>query len=93
MSYKVVRDHREAGFAVSSGDGTSFFHAGTIEQAEAKCNYLNGGDGLTRRERFAMAAMQGILAADADFCVPPGMVAEWSVQRADVLIAELEKQK
>lgn len=64
----------------------------TLEKAEAKCNYLNEGDGLTRRERFAMAAMQGILAADADFCVPPEMVAKWSVQLSDVLIEELEKQ-
>ncbi len=29
-----------------------------LEHAEARCNYLNGGDGLTKRERFAMAAMQ-----------------------------------
>lgn|GEM_PF-5436319 len=60
-----------------------------LEQAEAKCNYLNGGDGLTKRELFAMAAMQALI---ANCNVPESQIASWSVSQADALIAELEKK-
>ena len=50
--------------------------------------------GLTKREAFAMAAMQGML-ANAAICDDrkgtPAQVAEWSVQQADALLAELAK--
>lgn len=49
-----------------------------------------GDPGLTKREYFAVMAMQGLLASD----IPVGMereAAQWSVKQADALIAELEK--
>lgn len=53
---------------------------------------------MTKREAFAMAAMQGILATPADDfeddieATPEGL-ASFAVECADALIAELEKQK
>ena len=48
--------------------------------------------GLTKREMFAMAAMQGILSSltdDSD--MSPSELARCSVRNADALLAELEK--
>lgn len=45
--------------------------------------------GLTKREMFAMAAMQGLLAKDDDR--QAHNVALQAVQNADALLAELEK--
>ena len=50
--------------------------------------------GLTKREMFAMAAMQGILASltdDAD--ISPEGLARSAVRNADALLAELERRK
>lgn len=55
--------------------------------------------GLTKREKFAMAALQGILASKyfSDFCNVSeledkrGASAEVAVKHADALLAELEK--
>jgi len=49
--------------------------------------------GLTKREMFAMAAMQGILSADTGNDVTYQKCAEWSVKQADELLAELERTK
>ena len=55
---------------------------------------------LTKREQFAMAAMQGVLASDyySDFCSEivtasnrQHQLAKWVVGQADALIKELEK--
>jgi len=46
--------------------------------------------GLTKREAFAMAAMQGYC-ANADVNATPEAVAGWAVHQADFLLAELEK--
>ena len=91
MSYKVLRDH-DGSYAISTSDGSSQTPVGTVEQAEAKCSHLNGGDGLTKRERFAMAAMQGLAASDAYSQATPTKLALWSVEQADELIAALEKK-
>ena len=49
--------------------------------------------GLTKREEFAKAAMQGILAhtRDVQWVMPPEQVAKLAVQHADALLAELAK--
>lgn len=47
--------------------------------------------GLTKREMFAMAAMQGLLASDTCGNLAVNRCAELSVQHADALLAELEK--
>lgn len=56
--------------------------------------------GLTKREEFAKAAMQGILAGNtmeeiSRFCGPEEMTDEWVARKArvaaDALIAELSK--
>lgn len=47
--------------------------------------------GLTKRERFAMEAMQGLLAATYTATWDWPSVAEHSVKCADALIAELNK--
>jgi hypothetical protein len=48
--------------------------------------------GLTKREQFAMAAMQGILAIGNKLDTR-GVVAECAVKMADALLAELERTK
>jgi len=49
-------------------------------------------EGLTKREIFAMAAMQGILAGrNPEYATNPEFVSEWSLQQADALLAALEK--
>lgn len=60
-------------------------------------NQVNGGDlfgGLTKREQFAMAAMQGLLhnhhGIAAFTCAD---ITESAVQYADALLAELERSK
>lgn len=54
--------------------------------------YFNA-EGLSKRERFAMAAMQGLLAGDP---VPhefnEAQIARMAVDRADALIAALNKE-
>lgn len=47
---------------------------------------------MTKRERFAMAAMQGFAAADVSHQVSHKILANASVVRADALLAELEKR-
>ncbi len=52
-------------------------------------------NGLTKREMFAMAAMQGILASltnDTDD-ISPENLARSTVRNADALLAELERRK
>lgn len=46
--------------------------------------------GLTKREYFAAMAMQGLLAADLD--LQPGATAILSIERADALIAALNRE-
>ncbi len=66
-----------------------------LQQAEAKCNFLNGGDGLTKRERFALAAMQGMQTAStanhtqSDTAIKT--IAKWAYKQADAMLAESEK--
>ena len=52
-------------------------------------------NGLTKREMFAMAAMQGILASltnDTDD-ISPENLARSAIRNADALLAELERRK
>jgi len=53
----------------------------------------NAPTGLTKREVFAMAAMQGILASDVHFNMDKHDVADQARQHADTLLAELENAK
>ena len=51
---------------------------------------LNSGyGGLTKRELFAALAMQGMTSNNS---IPVELVAAWSVQYADALLAELAKE-
>ena len=47
-------------------------------------------EGMTKREAFAMAAMQGYC-ANADVNATPEAVAGWAVHQADALLAEMAK--
>lgn len=49
--------------------------------------------GLTKRERFAMAAMQGYCGGEwtGQSGIPHSKIAEWSVGMADTLLNELEE--
>lgn len=47
--------------------------------------------GLTKREAFAMAAMQGCLASDREQALTQGQVVDWSIRLADAMLEELEK--
>ncbi len=52
--------------------------------------------GLTKRERFAMAAMQGMISSGDMELAEDGVesfIAECSVKYADALLAELAKEK
>lgn len=44
---------------------------------------------LTKRERFAMAAMQGLCANPRLAETPEDLLAEWAVRQADAAIEEL----
>ena len=48
-------------------------------------------NGLTKREMFAMAAMQGILTRSAN--TDRSSIARYSVEYADALLTELERTK
>lgn len=49
--------------------------------------------GLTKREMFAMAAMQGLLAKHGDDDYPAESIASYAINHADALLAELECTK
>ena len=72
---------------------TIYADMATNGQREIYCDQT----GLTKREQFAMAAMQGILSNNAmiDNCDKQSM--EWTAARAascaDALLAELERTK
>lgn len=60
-------------------------------------DYANGGiqlveHGLTKREAFAMAAMQGFLGHEDAFNSPRAC-AKWAVEQADALIAALNDEE
>lgn len=96
MSYSVRVD--DCSVYYNYGDGDGYFYKGysSLEEAEAKCNYLNGGDGLTKRERFAMAAMKGLSASDfisdqhasGTYCE---QIADIATEQADALIKALKQ--
>lgn len=63
------------------------------------CGTMDGAEGLSKREEFAKAAMQGLLAGKHGFTQPsgeirsdPAMFANAAVTAADALIAELNKE-
>ena len=73
------------------------FNADDYDGAESLCSKLNGGDGLTMRERFAMAAMQGLHSSNflRDHN-PIGMgeedIAKIAIRQADALIKALKEK-
>lgn len=50
-------------------------------------------DGFTKRERIAMAAMQGILGDGTCNSSSAELVAVWSVECADALLVELHRER
>ena len=57
------------------------------------CKFFMPFMGLTKREHFAGLAMQGVLSSDANLEMSPKEIATISVEQADVLLAELEKDR
>lgn len=53
----------------------------------------HAADGLTKREYFAVMAMQGISANKVFGGKSFETIAEWSVKQAEALISELNKEK
>lgn len=53
---------------------------------------LYGADGLTKREAFAMAAMQGLLANGTGNYALPDRAASMAVVVADLLLAALNQE-
>lgn len=49
-------------------------------------------DGLTKREYFAVMAMQGLIMIERDYFPTPEHVAENATKFSDALIAELNKE-
>jgi len=50
-------------------------------------------NGLTKREAFAMAAMQGLLTTDPNNHVDADQIASWSIECANALLKALEEEK
>jgi len=50
-------------------------------------------DGLTKREYFAAAVMQGILASDPEHKLEQETISLWAIGAADSLIEELNYEK
>ena len=48
---------------------------------------------LTKREQFAMAAMQGLMGNPHELNTSPRETVEIAIQHADALLAELAKEK
>jgi len=68
--------------------------ASPIFNSDGECNQFDRG--LTKRERFAMAAMQGLISSGDMELAEDGVesfIAECSVKYADALLAELAKEK
>ena len=53
--------------------------------------FYSNNEGLTKREAFAMAAMQGLIASDVENVYTTTDIAEISVTQADALLKELAK--
>jgi hypothetical protein len=65
-----------------------------VDASGAYCGDVVYSAGLSKRERFAMAAMQGLLASlTADDSLSPKELARSAVVNADALLAELERTK
>jgi hypothetical protein len=67
-----------------------------ILQAQSAClptPHPHTTGGLTKLEHFAGLAMQGYAAADTELDHTAGLIAQWSVENAKALLAELEKQQ
>ncbi len=59
-------------------------------ELDADCGPYSG---MTIREAFAMAAMQGFLAQDTSQELEQWDIVHWSVEHADTLLAQLAKEK
>ncbi len=69
-------------------NGNSYAYPLSLDDGEDICYNL----GLTKRERFALAAMQGLLGSQHDlYEQDPKFVAEIAVEHADQLLSALEK--
>jgi hypothetical protein len=64
---------------------------GCMGMMNTVADFYRHGAGLTKREIFAMAAMQGLLARHGDDDYPAMSIAAYSVAHADALLAELGK--
>lgn len=53
--------------------------------------YFDGQQGLTKREEFAKAAMQGFCADRSLLELDADILSKWAIQQADSLIAALNK--
>ncbi len=58
------------------------------EEGVMACNRV-GKDGLTKREAFAMAAMQGLIGSNVSYRSPAAMAAE-ALDAADAVLKALE---
>lgn len=67
---------------------------GSMGLMDTVASFYKHGAGLTKREMFAMAAMQGLLASlTSDDDLTPAELARCAARNADALLAELEKAK
>jgi len=54
-------------------------------------NSANVSSGMTKRERFVMAAMQGVISSDVNNYFTAGNIADQAVDIADRALAKLEE--
>lgn len=63
----------------------------TCESDSALDSYISTFGGLTKREQFAMAAMQGLLADPNNSDTGMDRIANYAIEAADALLAKLDK--
>lgn len=78
---------------MTASDGGSAFPVVVTDRD--RCDYYNvhSVGGMTKREAFAMAAMQGYCSFPHPFGTSVEQLAEWSCAQADALLAELVKER
>lgn len=72
-------------------DGNDRAMSSPIYSYDNEMHMVGYANGLTKREAFAMAAMQGLCAAPDSGQWKAGQIANYAIEQADALITALNK--
>ncbi len=79
---------------MSAGDQPAFARpAVPVDGDDLMRDFYGSQSGLTKREYFAAAALQGLAAGPAITVMKPGNVAQYAVDLADLTLAALERSQ